>query len=255
MSKSIVTVMAITALTTALAVGGVMHVSVVNDLNAQIKDLTDKPAELLNQNEIAELQSMIDGLSVVPSPNQEERQDAPDNWIYGNPTARFTLVEMTDTECPYCKQHFPILKSLIDSSAGQINAALLHVPAISDSSRQQALAIECAGEQGGSEAAWKYAQRVFDATQGNGGGVSVSLSSIADDLNLERLRFSQCMDSTAVAERVMADMEQAIKLNIQQTPSTMVIDNISGNSIVLQGTNASQEGILSAMAKVSGGVK
>lgn len=77
---------------------------------------------------------------------------------------------MTDTECPYCRDHFPLLKALIESSAGQINAAILHVPALGEASRRQALAIECAGEQGGSDAAWKYTQTVFDKTGGNGKG-------------------------------------------------------------------------------------
>lgn len=249
MATSIPSVIAITGLATALAVGAYMHVTTVSHLNQRITELEALPSKPLNSDDIAELQEIISGLTLEEPPIQEG--GVPDNWIYGNTQARFTLVEMTDTECPYCRDHFPILKSMIDTSGGQINAALVHVPALSEASRQQALAIECAGEQGGSETAWKYTQQVFENTGGHGKGVSSSLSGLASKLRLDPKRFSLCMDSTAVIERVMADMEQAIKLDIKQTPSTMVIDNETGNSIVLQGANANQEGILSAMEQVS----
>lgn len=249
MATSIPSVIAITGLATALAVGTYMHFSTVEALNDQIKELANVATAPMSSADIEELQSIFSGFTVKNDPIQGE--DAPDNWIYGSTKARFTLVEFTDTECPYCKDHFPILKTLIDSSGGQINAAIVHVPALSEASRQQALAVECAGEQGGSETAWKYAQLVFDSTGGNGKGVSSSLAGLAGKLKLDTSRFSACMDSTAVIDRVMADMEQAIALQLKQTPSTLVLDNVTGNSIVLQGANASQDGILDAMAKVA----
>ena len=248
---SIPSIIITTGLATALAVGTYMHFETVSQLKKQIDDLEVSTQKPLNVEQMGELRSMFAGATSQGDPNQGEAGSVPDNWLYGNTKARFTLVEMTDTECPYCKQHFPIIKSLIDSSGGNINAALMHVPALSEASRQQALAIECAGEQGGSETAWKFAQRVFDTTLGNGQGVSTSLSSFATEMNLDRLRFSQCMDSTQVVERVIADMDQAIRLDIKQTPSTMVIDNLTGNSIVLQGANSTQKGILDAMEQVS----
>lgn len=245
---SLSSVIAITALATALASGAYFHFSTTSKLNAKIEQLESSPGGMPPET-LTEIQQYVTSLVPVKAPYQGEA--APDNWIYGSTAARYTLVEMTDTECPYCRDHFPLVKSLIDSSGGHINAALMHIPAISESSRQQALAIECAGEQGGSEAAWKYTQLVFDSTKGNGGGVSTSLASLATQLDMDRDRFSACLQSTAVLERVIGDMQQAIDLDIKQTPSTMVIDNVTGNSIVLQGAHSSHEGILEAITKVS----
>jgi protein-disulfide isomerase len=249
MSTSLTNIFVITGLSTALAVGAYKHFEIVEGLQQQIDDFyLAEPTP----DEVKEMWDSIASMMQYDAPSQEERE-VPDNWIYGSLSARFTLVEMTDTECPYCSKHFPILKSLVDTSGGNINAALLHVPAISEASRQQALAVECAGEQGGSESAWKYIQLVFDNTEGNGRGVTKSLGALAGELGLDRERFTACLDSTAVIDRVTADMRQAIELNIKQTPSTMVIDNTTGNSMVLQGANASHEGILEAMSKVSSG--
>ncbi len=256
MQMSIPTVVAITGLTTALLTGTYFHFETVSDLRATIQTLEANSTAAVNPDELAEMQQMISTFTAAPASDPSQGRAAPDNWIYGSTAARFTLVEMTDTECPYCSQHFPILKALIDTSGGHINAALMHVPALSEASRQQALAIECAGEQSGSETAWKFAQLVFDKTGGNGKGVATSLSSLAGELNLDRQRFSTCLDSVEVIDRVVGDMQKALDMDIKQTPSTMVIDNVTGKSIVLQGTNASHEGILDAIAKVGGpGVK
>lgn len=245
MQISLPSTVIITALGTALLTGAFFHFKKVDELTDQINSYA---ASAVTPEDLAELQQIVASFSPPEVPIQGG--EVPDNWVYGSSTARFTLVEMTDTECPYCSQHFPILKSLVDTSGGNINAALMHVPALSEASRQQALAIECAGEQGGSETAWKYTQLVFDSTGGNGKGVATSLSSLAGKLHLDRQRFSACMDSIPVVDRVMADMQKAIELDIKQTPSTMVIDNVTGNSIVLQGASATQDGILDAMAKV-----
>lgn len=254
-SKTIPFAIAITALATALVVGSYYHVTTMSELQGQVKslegELTIAKAQAIDPSAIQEI---VANLKQLP---EEDIPAAPDNWIYGASSARYTLIEMTDTECPYCRDHFPLLKALIESSAGQINAAILHVPALGEASRRQALAIECAGEQGGSDAAWKYTQTVFDKTGGNGKGVSESLVSLATQLGLDGKRFAACTDSKQAMERVTGDLDQAIKLGIQQTPSTLLLDNQTAMSMVLQGANASHEGILKAIASISkaGGAK
>lgn len=256
-SPSIRSTLLITGLATALVVGGFYHFKLVGQYQAEIVDLKNQ-LEMLSPADFAgvgpdAIASLIGNLKRVPSGEAGNTGNAvPDNWIYGAATARYTLVEMTDTECPYCREHFPILKGLIDSSGGHINAALLHVPAHGEASRNQALAIECAGEQGGSEAAWKYAESVFQSTPSNGKGVSGSLTGLATALGLDGKRFAGCLDSIEAVDRVKADLDQALKLGITQTPSTLVVDNESGQSLVLQGAHASRDGILQALEGLSG---
>lgn len=253
-STSIRSTLLTTGLATALVVGGFYHVKLVGHYQSEIADLKNQ-LEMLTPAGIdtAAMTELIGNLKLVPSGEAGNTGNAvPDNWIYGAATARYTLVEMTDTECPYCREHFPILKGLIDSSGGHINAALLHVPAHGEASRNQALAIECAGEQGGSEAAWKYAESVFQSTPSNGKGVSGSLTGLATALGLDGKRFAGCLDSIEAVDRVKADLDQALKLGITQTPSTLVVDNESGQSLVLQGAHASRDGILQALEGLSG---
>jgi len=93
----------------------------------RFQSLRSRLKKPLTFEEMDELKNMFIGETSKSAPSQGQDGSAPDNWIYGNTKARFTLVEMTDTECPYCKQHFPVIKSLIDSSGGHINAALMHL--------------------------------------------------------------------------------------------------------------------------------
>lgn len=234
-----------TALVTSLAVTSYTYSNAVNHLEKEVQVLE---AEL----EVARAQavdtSALTEIFGATEKSEEIIPAAPDNWIFGSVSARYSLIELTDTECPYCRDHFPLVKALIESSAGQMNAALVHVPALGEASRRQAIAIECAGEQGGSDAAWKFTQAIFDKTGGNGKGVAEPLVSIATGFGLDGQRFGACMESSQAVRRVANDLDEAIKLGIQQTPSTLIVDNQTGKSIVLQGANASQEGILKGIA-------
>ncbi|HHG4593418.1 TPA: DsbA family protein [Pseudomonas aeruginosa] len=242
---------AISALASALTVGAYFYYDTTRAMQSRIDSLQDQltavSARGLSPDEINDL---VSSMKATVARNSSDEK-VPDNWVYGNANARYTLVEMTDTECPYCKAHFPLLKSLVESSAGQINAALLEVPFLGEASRRQANAIECAGEQGGSDAAWKFAQKVFDLTGGEGKGVSQPLVSLAKGMGLDGPRFSACTESRAVANRVSKDLDQVIQLGVSQTPSTLVVDNKTGKSILLQGENANPDGILKAIATIS----
>jgi len=249
--KPLLPTLVIAALVSALGVGIYYHSTTVSyfqkeivSLNAQLED-SRKTAE---NNDF--MKQFLGDLTVV-EPQPGEPGGAPDNWIYGARTARFTLIELSDTECPYCKEHFPFVKELVESSGGHINAALMHVPAHGEASRNQAIAVECAGQLGGSEAAWKYASLVFRNTLSNGKGVPQSLATLAGEIGLNNKAFAACLDSPEVVNKVKTDLEQAVKIGIQQTPSTLVLDNESGNSMVLQGSNANRDTILQTMSQLA----
>ncbi len=249
--KSIVPTLLITALATAVSVGTYFHLNTVSQYQADIEAINEQLADAKQAVENATfMDALIDDLTIIEAQPGEPGGE-PDNWIFGARTARFTLIEMSDTECPYCREHFPFVKELVETSGGHINAAIMHVPAHGEPSRNQAIAIECAGQQGGSDAAWKYADLVFKKTQSNGKGVSQSLASLASEIGLNNKAFSACLDSPEVLDKVRTDLEQAVKLGVQQTPSTLVLDNETGNSMVLQGASANRDTILQTMTQLA----
>jgi protein-disulfide isomerase len=76
-------------------------------------------------------------------------------WVYGTPTARFTLVEFADLQCAYCRMYFPTLRAWIDAHP-DVNWEWRHLPmaAHEPEATEAARLAECAGEVGGSPLFW-----------------------------------------------------------------------------------------------------
>jgi protein-disulfide isomerase len=51
-----------------------------------------------------------------------------DRHVYGAVDAPTTIVEYGDFECPYCKAAAPVLRELIDGSAGRLRLVWRHFP-------------------------------------------------------------------------------------------------------------------------------
>ncbi|ECV9568420.1 thioredoxin domain-containing protein, partial [Salmonella enterica subsp. enterica serovar Dublin] len=65
--------------------------------------------------------------------------------IYGDLGARFTLVEFSDMECPFCKRFHDTPKQIVDASKGNVNWQWKHMPLDfhNPAAHKEALAAEC----------------------------------------------------------------------------------------------------------------
>src|SRR5204863_994561 len=92
--------------------------------------------------------------------------------VYGNPNARFTLIEYSDFECPYCKTVHLTLKKLIDDSGGDVNWVYRHFPLEfhNPGAQRQAEASECIAELSGNDSFWKFANAIYARTRAGGKG-------------------------------------------------------------------------------------
>lgn len=48
--------------------------------------------------------------------------------VYGNPAAKVTIVEFFDPSCETCRAFYPIVKSIVNSSFGQVRLVARHAP-------------------------------------------------------------------------------------------------------------------------------
>jgi protein-disulfide isomerase len=71
-----------------------------------------------------------------------------DRHVYGDPQAPVTIVEYGDFECPYCGAAAPVLREVVDGSAGQLRLVFRHFPVFTKHpfALTAALAAEAAGE-------------------------------------------------------------------------------------------------------------
>lgn len=185
------------------------------------------------------------------APYQNAQNDLPeDRRIYGNPEASFTLVEYSDVECPFCKRHHGTLKELVDVSDGNINWEWKHLPLDSHNpvSARLHMAAECANEIDGNRAFWVFLEEVFAHSQGGGRGAPDVLA-LGQRLGLDREAFQQCIQSNRHLDRVEADIVRAESLRINSTPTTYVVNNRTGQSILLRGA-VPMENFLSAIQQM-----
>lgn len=163
--------------------------------------------------------------------------DAPGNKkIYGDLNARFTLVEFSETECPFCLKHHPVMKNIVDSSGGNINWEWKHLPLSfhNPAALQQAIVGECVAEQLGNRGFWIYIDEVFKKSSGGGKGVA-DLSELVESMGVDMGTLRECVGSNRGKEIVESDLEQGSKLNISGTPATIVVDNHTGRSHIISG--------------------
>ena len=97
------------------------------------------------------------------------REAAP--WLFGSASARWTITEFADLECPYCKTYTPELKRWVNQQS-DVNLQWHHLPLQfhGPAAIHQARLVECAGVLGGADAFWRAVDQVFQRTRSNGQG-------------------------------------------------------------------------------------
>ena len=169
--------------------------------------------------------------------------------IYGNPDAQFYIIEYSDFECQYCKQHFPIVMDLVDSSQGNIAMVFKHVPVHGQASRTEALAAECAVEQGGNPSFFQLSKALFRYSQSDGHGLSAPLDQIARETGLDPNRLLECINAARPSSKIADDVREAGQLGIQKTPTNIVV--YGDKSAIVQGA-VDGAGLMQMMAQLAG---
>lgn len=100
-----------------------------------------------------------------------------DDSVLGDSNAPVTIVEFSDYECPFCKrafeQTYPILKSdYINTGKAKFVFRDLPLPFHDPVATEEAVAANCAKEQGGDKAYFEYHDKIFENTKSNGEGLN-----------------------------------------------------------------------------------
>ncbi|ENZ0349290.1 DsbA family protein (plasmid) [Morganella morganii] len=151
-------------------------------------------------------------------------------YIYGNPDARFTLVNYEDLECPFCKQFHKTPKYLVDTANnGAVNWEWRHFNLAfhEPMATKAAMTAECVAEQKGPKGFWGATNYWFEHTQGNGKGFEDS-AGIPALFELDKAAFDTCMQDPKIIQRIKRDMDAGTKDGVNGTPTTIVIDNKTG---------------------------
>jgi protein-disulfide isomerase len=137
-----------------------------------------------------------------------------------------TIVEFTDLQCAFCRRFhsetFPTLKKeLIDT--GKVRFVSRDFPLqFHEYAFKAAEEARCAGEQG---RFWV----LRDAMLGSLGALSrESVLSLATNLHLDSTALRECLDKDTYKAAVLKDMDEAMQLEIDGTPTFIVAKTSNG---------------------------
>ena len=179
------------------------QVEILNqNMKAMQKDLEEIKALLQNRVHVAPPQTPVLDLGKRPSK--------------GESTARLTLVEFLDYQCPYCGRFSRETLPQIDKEyiqTGKLKYIVVNLPldAMHKSAFKAAEAAACAGEQG---KFWEMQERLF-----NNQGTIDQWKSHAEAVGLDLSKFQECLDSGRKAAQVRSDMVEAHSAGVTGTPS------------------------------------
>lgn len=140
-----------------------------------------------------------------------------DSWKIGSESAKVTVVEFSDFQCPACKAAQPTVKLLIDRYGDNLRFVYRHFPLPSHQfGFGAAEAAEAAGLQG---KFWEMHDKLFEISPDLG---KDKLVQAASDLGLDMDKFNKDLDSDAVRQKVLDDQKDGNSLQVNATPTFFV---------------------------------
>ncbi|RME11192.1 MAG: hypothetical protein D6802_07420 [Ardenticatenia bacterium] len=169
------------------------------------------------------------GFEQKPRVSEALLRDAP---AKGNPDAPVTIVELSDYQCPFCKEFaettLPELNTLIEE--GKVRLVWLDLPLdnLHPNARAAAQAAHCARAQGGDAAYWTMHDALFaeQATWGNAPDPLPTFAKLAQQAGLDGKALRDCVVAETYAETVEAGVQEAKRLNVTSTPTFLIGDTV-----------------------------
>ena len=166
---------------------------------------------------VQELQAKTGSVKVMLDPPRYSVALAQDDPVRGNPSARVTIIEFSDFQCPFCARVNPTLAKIRETYGDKVKIVWKDYPLPNHPQAPKAAeAAHCAAEQG------KYWE-MHDVMFANQRGLEVpALKQSATGLGLDMAKFNRCLDSGQYASKVASGTTQGDKLGVNSTPTLYV---------------------------------
>ena len=145
--------------------------------------------------------------------------------IQGSPSAKLWVIEVSDFQCPYCKEwHDATYQMVLNDyvKTGKVRMAYVNFPlSIHAHAHQAAIAAMCAGAQ---DKFWQMHDALF-ASQSKWEGdadPSATFDSLATSVGVNAADYHACLSSPSIAALIAGDQERARGGGVSATPSFWV---------------------------------
>lgn len=201
----------------------------IKALKKQIEALQEGQKAI--QKELEAIKALL--LGRTSQSRQEEALSVAGAPFLGEKSAKLTLVEFFDYQCPFCARHYartlpPLVAEYVKT--GKLKYVVRDFPleSMHPLAFRAAEAAHCAGEQG---KYWEMHQRLMDS-QARLEPKNLSLH--AQALGLDAQAFGVCLDSGKQAARIRRDIEEGEKVGVEGTPAFLLgFTDSSGSRIAV----------------------
>lgn len=141
--------------------------------------------------------------------------------MFGNPAAKVTIVEFFDPACETCRAFYPLVKTMVNSSFGQVRLVVRYAP-LHQGSDTAVTMLEAARLQG---QYWPVVERVLAAQPqwaAHGNARPELIWDLITDLGLDMAKARADADSLAVAQLLAQDIADMRILRVERTPGFFV---------------------------------
>lgn len=160
-----------------------------------------------------------------------------DDPVIGDKNAPVTIIEFSDYECPFCKRHFDdtlpqLIKEYVDKGKVKIAYRDLPLSFHDPMATKEAVAANCAREQGGDKKYFEFHDEIFKRTSSNGNGLNDDkIQTIAKDLSLNVNKFTTCLSNKAMEDEVKKDVADGSSAGATGTPTFVIGKSTSDGKI------------------------
>lgn len=143
----------------------------------------------------------------------------------GSDSAKVTIVEFADFQCPACGAAHPIVQQVLGEYEGQVEYIFRHFPLPGHkNARIAAKAAEAAGVQG---KFFEMHDMLFENQQewSESNSPKEIFVGYAEQLELDTEKFTQDLDNDQLAQAIQDDQNAGIELGVNSTP-TFYIDGV-----------------------------
>lgn len=143
--------------------------------------------------------------------------------VRGPATAKLTIIEYSDLECPFCKRFHPTMQRLVAEYPNDVRWVYRHFPLdqLHKQARAEAIATECAGAQG---KFWELIDKIYEVTPSNDGLDLTTLPQLAREVGVANIpQFETCLTSDTFKDRITADIQDAQSAGARGTPYSVIV--------------------------------
>ncbi len=140
--------------------------------------------------------------------------------VRGNQTAKVTLIEFADFQCPACAAYEGLVQKVLADNAQDVKLVFRHFPLIQihPNALLAAKASEAAALQG---KFWEMHDMLYAKQQewSSSASAKALMVGYASLLNLSVKQFEADLTSEAVEKKIMAEYQEAMRLKVPGTPT------------------------------------